>query len=88
MLDDTLLDVESYHQRISQLTSELDSKTREIDKLKKLMAHQAGAREDHLRFALEDMKQELANSKKAEVCLESKYKKLKEKYGKYLYSKV
>ncbi|RCH83199.1 hypothetical protein CU097_005835, partial [Rhizopus azygosporus] len=80
MLDDTLLDVESYHQRINQLTSELDSKTREIDKLKKLMAHQADAREDHLRFALEDMKQELANSKKAELCLESKYKKLKEKY--------
>jgi hypothetical protein len=55
------------------------------------MARQADIREDTLRAKLEDIKQELAISRKAELTLESKYKKLKTKYGKgffyvYLYN--
>lgn len=46
------------------------------------MARQADIREDNLMSALEDVKQELAASRKSELLLESKYKKLKLKYGK------
>lgn len=43
--------------------------------------------ENHINLSskLEDIKQELAVSRKTELTLESKYKKLKTKYGKYMY---
>lgn len=82
ILDETLADMEACNQRSNQLTNELDIKTREVEKLRtyKQMARQADIQEDNLRSALEDMKQELAVSRKAELSLDSKYKKLKSKY--------
>lgn len=82
-MDETLADMEACNQRSNQLTNELDIKTREVEKLRtyKQMARQADIQEDNLRSALEDMKQELAVSRKAELSLDSKYKKLKSKYG-------
>lgn len=84
ILDETQLEAESCNQRSNQLINELNIKTKEVEKLRacKLMARQADIREDNLMSALEDVKQELAASRKSELLLESKYKKLKLKYGK------
>ncbi|KAG0860142.1 hypothetical protein G6F16_005906 [Rhizopus arrhizus] len=82
ILDETQLEAESCNQRSNQLINELNIKTKEVEKLRacKLMARQADIREDNLMSALEDVKQELAASRKSELLLESKYKKLKLKY--------
>ncbi|KAI8087410.1 hypothetical protein BDF21DRAFT_335525 [Thamnidium elegans] len=87
ILDETAVDLENSNHRCLQLGSELKSKINEVEKLRifKFMARQADIREDTLRAKLEDIKQELAVSRKTELTLESKYKKLKTKYGKYIY---
>ncbi|KAG1121844.1 hypothetical protein G6F61_011611 [Rhizopus arrhizus] len=79
VLDKALTDIELCHQRSNQLVSELDSRTKEVEKLKvrQLMIHEADIREENLRLELEEVKQELMASKRAEHAVESKYKKLK-----------
>ncbi|KAI9250274.1 hypothetical protein BY458DRAFT_493915 [Sporodiniella umbellata] len=86
-LDETLTDMETCNQRSNKLFNELSIRTREVEKLQacKSMASQG---EDELRSALEDAEQELADSRKAELSLESKYKKLKTKYDLVYYEKI
>ncbi|RCI06004.1 hypothetical protein CU098_009115 [Rhizopus stolonifer] len=81
-LEETTADLDQSNSRCLQLGSELKSKIGEIEKLRvfKLMARQADVREETLRTKLEDLKQELAVSRKAELTLENKHKKLKAKY--------
>ncbi|CEP08056.1 hypothetical protein [Parasitella parasitica] len=81
-LDETTSDLDLCNSRCLQLGSELKSKNNEVEKLRifKFMARQADIREDTLRAKLEDVKQELAVSRKAELTLESKHKKLRTKY--------
>lgn len=82
VLEETAIDLETSNQRCLQLGSELKAKIQEVEKLRifKFMARQADIREDSLRAKLEDIKQELAISRKTELTFESKYKKLKTKY--------
>ncbi|KAI7888099.1 uncharacterized protein EV154DRAFT_605078 [Mucor mucedo] len=88
ILDETAVDLETSNHRCLQLGSELKSKIQELEKLRifKFMARQADIREDTLRAKLEDIKQELAVSRKTELTLESKYKKLKTKYESICFS--
>ncbi|KAI8643529.1 hypothetical protein BD408DRAFT_342219 [Parasitella parasitica] len=81
-LNETTSDLDMCNSMCLQLGSELKSKNNEVEKLRifKFMARQADIREDTLRAKLEDVKQELAISRKAELTLESKYKKLGTKY--------
>ncbi|KAG2193193.1 hypothetical protein INT46_011274 [Mucor plumbeus] len=81
-LDETTSDLDICNTRCLQLGAELKLKNNEVEKLRifKFMARQADIREDTLRAKLEDVKQELALSRKAELTLESKHKKLKAKY--------
>ncbi|KAI8973557.1 hypothetical protein BDF20DRAFT_824113 [Mycotypha africana] len=69
--------------RCIQLEKELKLKMKEIERLSvfKLLAKQADIREEAITAKLEDLKQELAYSRKAELTLESKHKKLKAKLG-------
>ncbi|KAI9315978.1 hypothetical protein BX666DRAFT_2046138 [Dichotomocladium elegans] len=85
-LRETVADLEVANARCLQLSSDITAKTVEIDKLRifKFMVRQADTREENLRAKLEDTKQELAISRKAELTLESKHKKLKSRYGKTL----
>ncbi|KAI9261091.1 hypothetical protein BY458DRAFT_516243 [Sporodiniella umbellata] len=82
ILDKTLKEADVYHQKSSQLASELEDASKEIEKLRarQLMMDEAGLREDNLRSEIEEITQELATSKRAEHLLESKYKKLQSKY--------
>ncbi|KAL0084084.1 hypothetical protein J3Q64DRAFT_1638815 [Phycomyces blakesleeanus] len=84
--DLTAADLETANARCLQLTTELQNRTVEIEKLRifKFMVRQADAREETLRTKLEDSKQELALARKNELSLESKHKKLRAKYGWYL----
>ncbi|KAI8977873.1 hypothetical protein BDB01DRAFT_700515, partial [Pilobolus umbonatus] len=81
-LDETIIDLEISNNRCSQLGAELKERDIEVEKLRvfKFMARQADIREDTLRAKLEDTKQELALSRKTELTLESKHKKLTSKY--------
>ncbi|KAL7314050.1 hypothetical protein PS15m_007708 [Mucor circinelloides] len=87
-LDETTSDLDICNSRCLQLGSELKSKNNEVEKLRifKFMARQADIREDTLRAKLEDVKQELAVSRKAELTLESKHKKLRTKYESICFS--
>ncbi|KAI8875585.1 hypothetical protein K501DRAFT_233480 [Backusella circina FSU 941] len=81
-LDETVIDLEAANHRCIQLGSELKQKSSEVDALRvfKIMARQADIREDALRVMLEDNKHELGISRKKELSLESKHRKLKAKY--------
>ncbi|ORZ25550.1 hypothetical protein BCR42DRAFT_314630 [Absidia repens] len=85
-LQETSLDFEKANERCIEIGNELKNKTKEVEKLRifKFMVRQADYREDMLRSQLEDTNQELAISRKNELMLESKYKKLKARYGKCL----
>lgn len=50
------------------------------------MIHEADIREENLRLELEEVKQELMASKRAEHAMESKYKKLKLKLGSFQFT--
>ncbi|KAI8096591.1 uncharacterized protein BX664DRAFT_61962 [Halteromyces radiatus] len=82
-LQDTTSDLEKASERCIEIGNELKNKTKEVEKLRifKFMVRQADYREDALRSQLEDTNQELAISRKNELMLESKYKKLKSRYG-------
>ncbi|CAO3597825.1 unnamed protein product [Absidia cylindrospora] len=81
-LQETSLDFEKANERCIEIGNELKNKTKEVEKLRifKFMVRQADYREDMLRSQLEDTNQELAISRKNELMLESKYKKLKARY--------
>ncbi|KAI8341061.1 hypothetical protein BC941DRAFT_346817 [Chlamydoabsidia padenii] len=83
-VQETMIDLERATERSIEIGNELKNKTKEVEKLRifKFMVRQADYREDMLRSQLEDTNQELAISRKNELMLESKYKKLKERYGK------
>ncbi|OAD08200.1 hypothetical protein MUCCIDRAFT_182376 [Mucor lusitanicus CBS 277.49] len=87
-LDETTSDLDICNNRCLQLGSELKQRNNEVEKLRifKFMARQADIREDTLRAKLEDVKQELAVSRKAELTLESKHKKLRTKYESMCFS--
>ncbi|ORZ23611.1 hypothetical protein BCR42DRAFT_318797 [Absidia repens] len=82
-LEETSVDLEKANKRCIEIGQELQNKTKELEKLRifKFMVRQADFREDMLRSQLEDTNQELAISRKNELMLESKYKKLKSRYG-------
>ncbi|CAO3591445.1 unnamed protein product [Absidia cylindrospora] len=81
-LEETSIDLEKANKRCIEIGQELQNKTKELEKLRifKFMVRQADFREDMLRSQLEDTNQELAISRKNELMLESKYKKLKSRY--------
>ncbi|KAI7901710.1 uncharacterized protein BX663DRAFT_513762 [Cokeromyces recurvatus] len=81
-LDETTLDLDTCNNRCLKLSAELKNYINEVEKLRvfKLMARQADIQEDILNSKLEDVKQELAISRRAELMLESKLRKLKSKY--------
>ncbi|KAI7859677.1 hypothetical protein BDC45DRAFT_553424 [Circinella umbellata] len=81
-LRETAADLEVANARCTQLMNELRTETMEVDKLRifKFMVRQADVREETLRAKLEDTKQELAISRKTELTLESKHRKLKSRY--------
>ncbi|KAI8384325.1 uncharacterized protein BYT42DRAFT_257110 [Radiomyces spectabilis] len=81
-LQDTLSDLEAANARCVHLGGELKAQNVELEKLRilKLMVRQADVREETLHAKLEDLQQELAISRKTELSLESKYKKLKAKH--------
>ncbi|KAI9250931.1 hypothetical protein BDA99DRAFT_522244 [Phascolomyces articulosus] len=81
-LRETAADLEVANARCTQLMNELKAETMEVDKLRifKFMVRQADVREENLRAKLEDTKQELAVSRKTELTLESKHRKLKSRY--------
>ncbi|KAI7870711.1 hypothetical protein BDF14DRAFT_1768510 [Spinellus fusiger] len=83
LVENTSADLDMANTRCLQLTEELKKKTLEIEKLRvvKFMMRQAETREETLRSKLEDTKQELASTRKNELGLESKHKKLRVKYG-------
>ncbi|ORY94188.1 hypothetical protein BCR43DRAFT_532171 [Syncephalastrum racemosum] len=87
ILQETAADLEAANARCTHLTTELRARTMEVDKLRifKFMVRQADIREENLRAKLEDAKQELAVSRKAELTLESKHKKFMAKYGMYVF---
>ncbi|OBZ81901.1 hypothetical protein A0J61_10049 [Choanephora cucurbitarum] len=90
-LEDTAADLESCNSRYLQLSTELKSKTIEIERLRiyESMAIESDANEELLRAKIKnyaiiqvgDLEQELSASKKNEQSLESKYKKLEAKYN-------
>ncbi|KAI7863609.1 hypothetical protein BDF14DRAFT_1733729 [Spinellus fusiger] len=81
---ETVADLETVNAKCTQLTQDLDVKYSQVEKLQvfKLMVRQADIREETLRCKLEDMSQELAVSRKHELMLEAKQKKLLSKFGK------
>ncbi|KAI9486673.1 MAG: hypothetical protein EXX96DRAFT_472089 [Benjaminiella poitrasii] len=85
ILDETTFDLDMCNNRCLELGAELKNSINEVEKLRvfKFMVRQADIREEVLKTKLEDTKQELAISRKAELTLESKHRKLKAKYGKY-----
>ncbi|KAI8343794.1 hypothetical protein EDC96DRAFT_522075 [Choanephora cucurbitarum] len=82
-LEDTAADLESCNSRYLQLSTELKSKTIEIERLRiyESMAIESDATEELLRTKVGDLEQELSASKKNEQSLESKYKKLEAKHN-------
>ncbi|KAL1922426.1 uncharacterized protein VTP21DRAFT_9965 [Calcarisporiella thermophila] len=76
------LELQQTEIRVKKLTSELDARQMEIDKLRvyKIRSNQAAEREASLKAKLEDVKQELTSARKNESALESKLKKLRIRY--------
>ncbi|ORZ19607.1 hypothetical protein BCR42DRAFT_322928 [Absidia repens] len=86
ILNESVVDLENTNLKCAALTKDLEQTRLEIEKLElfKYKSHQSDTREDTLQSTLEDTKQELMISRKAELALESKYKKLLARYGKLL----
>ncbi|KAG2194232.1 hypothetical protein INT47_005700 [Mucor saturninus] len=82
MLDETLSDLQIGNEKYNQMSSDLDAKSAELEKLRifKFMVRHAETREETLLSKLEDTNQELALCRRNELVLESKMKKLKMRY--------
>ncbi|KAL0093384.1 hypothetical protein F4703DRAFT_1789819 [Phycomyces blakesleeanus] len=84
ILKETMSDLEISNAKCAQLAKDLEMKCNEVEKLRvfKFMVRQSDIREESLRAKLEDINQELAVTRKSELMLESKQKKLMIKFGK------
>ncbi|KAI9027139.1 hypothetical protein CLU79DRAFT_25229 [Phycomyces nitens] len=82
ILKETMSDLEISNAKCAQLAKDLEMKCNEVEKLRvfKFMVRQSDIREESLRSKLEDMNQELAVTRKSELMLESKQKKLMIKF--------
>ncbi|CAO3596938.1 unnamed protein product [Absidia cylindrospora] len=82
ILNESVVDLENTNLKCAALTNDLEQARLEMEKLElfKYKSHQSDTREDTLQSTLEDTKQELMISRKTELALESKYKKLLARY--------
>ncbi|KAI8081475.1 uncharacterized protein BX664DRAFT_340480 [Halteromyces radiatus] len=88
ILNESVADLENTNNKCAALTEELERTKSELEKLQlfKVKSHQFDSREDTLQSKLEDTTQELIISRKNEMVLESKYKKLMARYESLSYS--
>ncbi|KAF7725710.1 hypothetical protein EC973_009427 [Apophysomyces ossiformis] len=81
-LDEIVKDLELANAKCAELSNDLECKNVEVEKLRifKIMVRQADIREEALRSKLEDTRQELAISRRNEMILEARQKKLRTRW--------